>query len=59
MWGKFGQRTNKTQIKEFDDPLRFSAFHESDANDIRYASVLSEDVVEIHYQMKVKKLWKL
>ena len=48
MWGKFGQRTNKTQIKEFGDPMRFSAFHESYANDICYVSVLSEDIVEIH-----------
>jgi len=52
MWGKFGQRTNKTQIKEFGDPMRFSAFHESDANDICYVGVLSEDIVEIHYKLK-------
>ena len=52
MWGKFGQGTNKTQIKEFGDPKRFSAFHESDANEICYVSVLSEDIVEIHYKLK-------
>ena len=26
MWGKFGQRTNKTQVREFDDPKKFSTF---------------------------------
>ena len=26
MWGKFGQRTNKTQVQEFDDPQKFTAF---------------------------------
>ena len=23
MWGKFGQKPNKTQVKEFDDPVKF------------------------------------
>ena len=23
MWSKFGQRTNKTQVREFDDPKSF------------------------------------
>ena len=44
--------TNKTQIKEFRDPQRFSAFHESDANGICYVSVLSDEIVEIHYKLK-------
>ena len=52
MWGKFGQCMNKTQIKEFEDPLKVSAFHNSDANDICYVSVLSEDIVGIHYKLK-------
>ena len=54
MWGKFGQRSNKTQVKEFDDPKKFSAFHESDKVDIRYVSVLTEDRVEIHYKHQVE-----
>ena len=24
MWGKFGQKPNKTQVKEFDDPVKIS-----------------------------------
>ena len=47
MWGKFGQRTNKTQVLEFDDPKKFSAFHESDRFDIRYVSVLKVKCNEI------------
>ena len=50
MWGKFEQRTNKTQVKEFDDPQKFTAFLESDKVDIRYVGVLSEERVEIHYR---------
>ena len=29
-WGKFAQRTKKTKVQEFTDPLAFSQFHESD-----------------------------
>ena len=54
MWGKFGQRTDKTQVKEFDDPRKFTEFLESDKYDVRYVSVLSEEVVEIHYKHKVE-----
>ena len=55
MWGKFGQRTNKTQVKEFDDPMTFSKFHESDKFDIRYVSVLTEERVEIHYKHELEE----
>ena len=48
MWGKFGQKPNKTQVKEFDDPIQFHTFHDSDKYDIRYVSVLTEQRVEIH-----------
>lgn len=41
MWGKFGQRTNKTQLQEFDEPQKFTAFLESDKFDIRYVGVLT------------------
>ena len=52
MWGEFGQKPNKTQVKEFDDPIRFSQFHDSDKYDIRYLSVLTEQRVEIHYKLQ-------
>ena len=48
MWGKFGQKPNKTQVKELDDPVQFSQFHDRDKYDIRYVSVLTEQRVEIH-----------
>jgi len=48
MWGKFGHKPNKTQVKEFDDPVKFSEFHDSGKYDIRYVSVLNEQRVEIH-----------
>ena len=54
MWGKFGQKPNKTQVKEFDDPIKFSDFHHSDKYDIRYVSVLTEQRVEIHYKHQVE-----
>ena len=55
MWDKFGLlRTNKTQVKEFDDPQKFTAFLESDKVDIRYVGVLSEERVEIHYKREVE-----
>ena len=54
MWGKFGQKRNKTQVKEFDDPIKFHEFHDSDKYDIRYMSVLSEQRVEIHYKHQLQ-----
>lgn len=30
MWVKFGQKPSKTQVREFDDPVAFSEFYESD-----------------------------
>ena len=53
-WGKFGQRTNKTQVQEFDDPQKFTAFLESDKFDIRYVGVLTEERVEILYRYEVE-----
>ena len=52
MWGEFGQKPNKTQVREFDDPIRFSQFHNSDKYDIRYVSVFTEQRVEIHYKLQ-------
>ena len=54
MWGKFGQKTNKTQVGEFDDPVTFSNFHESDKYDIYYVSVLTENRVEIHFKHELE-----
>jgi len=42
------------QVKEFTDPVAFSQFHESDKHDIRYASVLHEQRVEIHYKHQLE-----
>ncbi|KAL9977677.1 hypothetical protein ACROYT_G015109 [Oculina patagonica] len=47
-------KPNKTQVREFDDPVASSAFHESDKYDIRYVSVLTEQRVEIHFKHKVE-----
>ena len=49
MWGKFGQRDNKIQVREFVDPQAFHEFLDSDQNDIWYVSTLTEDRVEVHY----------
>ena len=35
MRGKFGQKPNKTQVKEFDDPIQFHEFYDSDKYDVR------------------------
>ena len=48
MWGKYGQKPNKTQVKEFDDPVKFSKFNKSDKYDIQYAGVLTKKHVEVH-----------
>ena len=54
MWGTFGKCTNKTQLQEFDDPPKFTAFLESDKFDIRYVGVLADECVEIHYRHEVE-----
>ena len=50
MWGKFGQRLNKTRVQEFDDPQTFHRFLETDTLDIRHVSVINDQMVELHYQ---------
>ena len=50
MWGKFGQRLNKTQIQTFDDPHAFHCFLDTDALDVRHVSVINNNMVEVHYQ---------
>ena len=50
MWGKFGQRLNKTQVETFDDPQRFHQFLDTDTMDVRHVSVINDDMIEVHYQ---------
>ena len=52
MWGKFGQRQNKTQVKEFDNPPKFHSFLNTDTLDVRHVSVVNDDIVEVHYQLQ-------
>lgn len=52
MWGKFGQKPNKTQIRTFLDPAKFQLFMASRKHDIRWVSPLGEEHVEVHYKMK-------
>ena len=52
MWGKFGQRQNKTQVKEFDDPPKFHSFLNSDTLDVRHVSVVNDNIVEVYYQFQ-------
>jgi len=39
MWGKFGQRLNKTQVKEFSDPEAFHRFLDTDTLNVGHVSV--------------------
>ena len=50
MWGKFGQRLNKTQVQTFDDPQAFHRFLDTSTLDVRHVSVMNDDMVEVHYQ---------
>ena len=50
MWGKFGQRLNKTQIQTFHDPQAFHRFLNTDTMDVRHVSVVNDQMVEVHYQ---------
>ena len=50
MWGKFGQRLNKTQVQEFDDPQAFHWFLDTDSLDVRHVSIMNDQMVEVHYQ---------
>lgn len=52
MWGKFGQATNKLQVKEFVDPQEFWTFLDSNQTDIRWVSSLNEARVEVHHRMQ-------
>ena len=50
MWGKFGQRLNKTQVQTFHNPHAFHRFLDTSTLDVRHVSVINDDLVEVHYQ---------
>ena len=50
MWGKFGQRLNKTQLQEFDDPHQFHKFLDISTLSVRHVSVMNDQMVEVLYQ---------
>ena len=50
MWGKLGQRLNKTQVKEFDNRRAFHRFLDTYTLDVRHVSVINDNLVEVHYQ---------
>ena len=52
MCGKFGQQTNKVQVKEFTEPPDFWQFLNSSQMDIRWVSPLHEERVEVHHRMQ-------
>ena len=56
MWGKFGQRLNKTQVRAFDDPHQFHQFLDTDTLDVRNVFVINDDKVEVHYQYQDKNI---
>jgi len=49
MWGKFGQRLNKTQVQTFDDPQAFHRFLNTCTVEVKHVSVVNEQMVEVHY----------
>ena len=50
MWGNFGERLNKTQVKEFRDHQAFHRFLDTDTLDVRHVSFINKEMVEVHYQ---------
>ena len=54
MWGKFGQRPSKTQVKEFVDPIQIHKFLDSDKFDVRYVGVVNDSRVEVYNQHEVE-----
>ena len=50
MWGKFGQRLNKTQVRQFDDPQAFHRFLDTNKLDVRQVFIINDQLIEVHYQ---------
>ena len=52
MWGKFGQRTDKTQVKEFNDVQELHNFLDSEKNHVMHVGVADNDErVEVHFKV--------
>lgn len=52
MWGKFGQRTDKTQVKEFDDVQELHDFLDSEKNEVTHVGVGdSNDIAEVRFKV--------
>ena len=58
MWGKFGQKPNKTQVQQFTDPIHFHDFISSDQLDIHKIQIHknNENVVEVFYTKQVEDM---
>lgn len=52
MWGKFGQRLDKLNVKELTRPQQLEEFLSSGKHNIRYVCPLTEERVELHYRTK-------
>ena len=52
MWGKFGQRTDKTQVKEFDSVQDLHDFLESEKNEVTHVGVGDcNDIAEVRFKV--------
>ena len=58
MWGKFGQKPNKTQVQQFTDPIHFHDFISSDQLDIHEIQMHknNENVVEVFYTKQAEDM---
>ena len=52
MWGKFGQKLNKTQVITFNVPVEMHEFLDTDRIEVTNISVATEDMIEIFYKYK-------
>ena len=52
MWGKFGQRLDKTHVEEFTDPRALHTFLASGRYKVTYISPLTEHRVEVRYKIR-------
>ena len=53
-WTFYGFHDFTVYWVEFDDPVKFSEFHNSNKYDIHYMSVMTEKCVEIHYKHQLQ-----
>ena len=51
MWGKFGQRLDKTHVEEFTDPQAMHTFLASGRYDVTYVSPVTDERVEVYYKI--------